>query len=151
MAEHFGERFPIPCACLSVTVELRGETSVSHHLAAQDAARLLDFMTDAGVIALPAPTIPDPLCVPTPLEGVEPISAPHGGLLVFLKAPGDMLVAGDALADLIDPVTGEVTVLRTSVTGVLFAHVARRYAQRGAVVAKVAGAIAFRTGNLLGQ
>ena len=32
-----GEEFPIPLGCLSVTVELRGEQSVSHELAQQDA------------------------------------------------------------------------------------------------------------------
>ncbi|UUZ46981.1 hypothetical protein LP420_25560 [Massilia sp. B-10] len=28
------------------------------------------------------------MCAPTPLEGVEPIAAPHAGVLVFLKELG---------------------------------------------------------------
>ncbi|MBC7502891.1 MAG: succinylglutamate desuccinylase/aspartoacylase family protein [Herminiimonas sp.] len=151
LADHFGNAFPIPCACLAVTVELRGETSVTHDLAQEDAARLVDFMIHAGLITLPTPPLPASLCVPTPLEAVEPIVAPHGGLLVFVKQCGDRLKAGETFAELIDPVSGDVTALCASVAGVLFAHVARRYAQRGTVVAKIAGTIAYRTGNLLGQ
>lgn len=151
LAEHFGPEIPIPNACVSVTVELRGETNVSHALALHDAARLLDFLAYAGVIDAPTPNLPANSCTPTPLEGVDPVTAPHAGLLVFLKTPGDMVVKGEAVADLIDAVSGEVTVLRSAVDGLFFAHVMRRFAQRGAVVAKVAGALPFRTGNLLGD
>ena len=37
----------------------------------------------------------------TALEAVEPIVAPHAGVLVFLKAPGDRVGAGEAVAELI--------------------------------------------------
>jgi hypothetical protein len=92
------------------------------------------------VIDIPVEMLPAPLCAPTPLEGVEPIAAPHAGVLVFLKNLGEPVAAGDAIADLIDPVSGKVTTLRTSVAGVFFARTAHRHLLRGMAVGKIAGA-----------
>jgi predicted deacylase len=150
---HFGQRYPIPAACLSTTVELRGEMEVSYALAQQDAAGLLRFLTLSGVLSgdADAANLPAPLCQATPLEGVEPILAPHAGILVYTRDMGERVQPGDALADLIDPVSGETTVLRASVAGVFFARSAHRHVLRGMNVGKVAGATAFRAGNLLSQ
>ena len=150
---HFGGRYPIPAACLSTTVELRGEVEVSYALAERDATALLRFLAIEGVleIAGAGDDLPAPQCQPTPLAGVEPILAPHHGVLVYLREMGEVLAAGDALADLIDPVSGETTTLRCSVAGVFFARSAHRHVLRGMNVGKVAGAIAFRGGSLLSQ
>lgn len=150
LAEHFAGRFPIPQACFAATVELRGETETDHGLAASDAQALLAFLQRQGLIEGP-PLLPLPAerCEPTPLEGVEPLTAPHAGLLVFAKAPGDWVEAGDLVAELIDPLNDTVTPLRASVSGRLFARVSRRWAGRGMRVAKVAGAQAYRSGKLL--
>ncbi|MGZ8288124.1 MAG: succinylglutamate desuccinylase/aspartoacylase family protein [Telluria sp.] len=149
LAAHFGPEFPLPPACVSITVELRGEADVSYECAAQDARGLLQYLAHEGVIDQPAVALPQPLCEPTPLEGVEPVNAPHAGVLVYMKNLGDKLEAGDAIADLIDPVSGKVTTLRCSVPGVLFARSAHRHLLRGMNVGKVAGPVAFRTGSLL--
>jgi predicted deacylase len=53
------------------------------------------------------------------------------------------------VADLIDPVDGEVTQLKAGVDGVFFTRLAHRYVIRGMNVAKIAGAKAFRAGSLL--
>ena len=150
LAEHFSG-LPIPCACLSVTVEFRGQLDVSHALAETDATALVTFLAHAGVLAVPVAPLPPELCQPTPLAGVEPLLAPHAGVLVFGAVPGQVMAAGDLVADLVDPVSGAVTPLRASVAGVLFARTMQRFVQRGGAVAKIAGAVAFRTGNLLGQ
>jgi predicted deacylase len=153
---------PIPMACLSTTVELRGEMEVSYDLARADAAALLRFLALSGVLrddALPDQAaidaalrqLPAPLCEPTPLEGVAPVLAPHAGLLVYTRELGTKVQAGDALGDLIDPVSGETTVLRAPVPGVFFARSAHRHVLRGMNVGKVAGATAFRAGKLLSQ
>nr|WP_295080904.1 succinylglutamate desuccinylase/aspartoacylase family protein [uncultured Roseateles sp.] len=155
LAEHFGPTRPVPLACFAATVELRGEVEVDHSLAAQDAQALLQFLQHRGHIdpgseaADPANSWPAPLCQATPLEGVEPITAPHNGILVFCKAPGDVVAAGEVVAEVIDPLTDQRTPLRASVAGLLFARVARRYASAGMRVCKVAGSTAFRSGNLL--
>ena len=150
---HFQGRYPIPAACLSVTVELRGEVQVDYALAKRDANALLRFLAIEGVLDIPgaADDLPAPQCVPTPLAGVEPILAPHAGVLVYLREMGDTLAAGDAVADLIDPVSGATTTLRCSVAGVFFARSAHRHVLRGMNVGKVAGAVAYRGGSLLSQ
>lgn len=150
LAAHFGPQYPIPPACLSTTIELRGEMDVSYELAERDARALLQFLAHSGVVDLPPEALPAPLCAPTPLEGVEPILAPHAGVLVFLKQLGERIEPGEALADLIDPVSGKVSTLRPSVGGVFFARTAHRHLLRGMAVGKVAGATAFRAGKLLG-
>ena len=149
LAAHFGPQYPIPPACLSTTVELRGEMDVSYELARKDARGLLQFLAHSGVIDQAAQPLPAPLCQPTPLEGVEPILAPHAGVLVFLKHLGERVEAGEAIADLIDPVSGKVSTLRPTVPGVFFARTAHRHLLRGMSVGKIAGAIAFRAGKLL--
>jgi len=151
LAEHFGADFPIPNACLSATVELRGETEVRHDYAEQDAAAIVDFLALEGHVRQDVAALPAPSCAPTPLEGVEPVVAPHGGLLVFLQPVGASVEPGTALADLIDPVTGDTTVLRATVTGKFFARTAYRFVQRGMRIAKVAGKVPFRTGKLLSE
>jgi predicted deacylase len=153
---HFQHRFPIPAACLSTTVELRGEQEVSYDLARKDAAGLLQFLTLQGVLhagdaaaQAAAAVLPAPLCEATPLEGVEPLYAPHAGILVYTRELGERVKAGDEIADLIDPVSGDVTVLRAAVDGVFFARSAHRHVIRGMNVGKVAGAKAYREGDLL--
>lgn len=156
--KHFEGRYPIPAACLSTTVELRGEMEVSYALAEKDAAGLIQFLTLNGVLQAPdaaaaaaAAVLPAPLCAATPLEGVEPLYAPHAGILVYTRELGARVAPGDAVADLIDPVSGETTVIRAGVAGVFFARSAHRHVIRGMNVGKVAGAEAYRAGDLLSQ
>ena len=153
---HFEHQYPIPAACLSTTIELRGEQEVSYELARKDAAGLLQFLTQQGVLhagdaaaQAAAAVMPQPLCEATPLEGVEPLYAPHAGILIYTRDLGERVTAGDPIADLIDPVSGDTTVLRAAVDGVFFARSAHRHVIRGMNVGKVAGAKAYREGDLL--
>jgi predicted deacylase len=152
LAAHFGPACPLPPACLAATVELRGEMDVEYALARQDAAALLRFLALRGLFDDDDATpLPPAQCAPTPLAGVEPLSAPHAGVLVFHRALGETVAAGDAVADLIDPVGGAVTVLRAGVAGVLFARSAHRHLLRGMAVCKIAGGQPYRAGALLSQ
>jgi predicted deacylase len=150
LAEAFPEA-AIPMACIGVTVELRGERDVRYDLAEQDARALLQFLARQGVLDIEPEPLPALVAEPTPLEGVEPLAAPHAGVLVFLKKLGARVQAGDAVADIVNPVSGQVTTLRCTQSGVLFARTAHRHLLRGMHVCKVAGEVANRTGNLLGQ
>lgn len=150
LSAHFGADFPLPPSCMAITVELRGEMDVTYALAEHDSDALLQFMARNGAVALPVTPLPEAISQPTPLEGVEPIAAPHSGVLVFLKQLGSQVDAGDAIADLVNPVTGKVTTLRAQSPGVLFASTAHRHLLRGMNVCKIAGAQKLRTGNLLG-
>jgi predicted deacylase len=150
LAAHFGERYPIPPACVAATVELRGERDVSEALAGQDADALLRFLMLNDIIEDDGtPPVPPPLCKPTPLEGVEPLLAPHAGILLYRCELGARVEAGAVVADLIDPVSGARTELRCGVAGVFFARSAHRHVLRGMNVGKVAGRTAFRDGSLL--
>ena len=149
LAQHFGQHIPVPNACLSLTVELRGETDVSHELAQLDAAAIVAFLQQTGYIAGTPELCPAVQCTATPLEGVEPIVAARAGVLVFSKALGAQIAAGESIGDLLDPATGTLTPLVATISGVLFARVSRRYVRAGTSVAKIAGLEPFRTGNLL--
>lgn len=149
LAEHFKGRFPVPMACLSVTVELRSQTDVNHTLASQDADSIIAFLTHRGVIDGAVPPMPALRYPATPLAGSEAIESPVSGVVVFLKKPGDWIQAGDALAEVINPLTSEVTTLVSHTEGVLYALENRYFATAGMRLAKVAGARAFRTGKLL--
>jgi predicted deacylase len=140
--------FPIALACFGATVELRGEADTHHALAAQDAIGLCDFLRVQGVIQGEV-KLPAALCQPTPLSGSEPITAPHAGVVIFHRAPGDAIAAGDVIADLVDAATGEVTELRCKSGGVLYARCGSRWAQPGKRLAKIAGTSLARTGKLL--
>ena len=148
---HFGPAYPIPPACLSVTVELRGEMDVNYDYAKQDARALLNFLAHAGVLDFLPDAMPEPVCGPTPLEGVEPVTAPHAGIVVFRRALGERVQPGQTIADLVDPVSGATTALKATVEGVFFARTAHRHLLRGMAVGKVAGQVAFRVGKLLSQ
>jgi predicted deacylase len=141
----------IPPAGIAITVELRGENDVRYDLAQGDARALLQYMARAGVLDLAVAPLPEPLCAPTPLEAVEPLCAPHSGVLVFLKNLGDKVEAGEAVAEIVNPVTGQVTPVAPKHGGVFFASTAHRHLLRGMHVCKIAGTDAFRAGDLLGS
>ena len=149
LAEHFGPQYPIPPACMAATVELRGETSVDYQLAQQDADAIVAYLGLRGMLDLGQVALPPPACAPTPLEGTERVDAPHAGMLVYRREVGEMVRAGDVIADLIDPVTGDTTALHAHVDGVMFTRLSHRYIIRGMNVAKIAGAQPFRSGSLL--
>lgn len=141
--------FPIELGCFGATVELRGEADTSHALAMQDACGLQTFLAHCGVLALPSQPAVTPLCQPTPLSGSEPITAPQAGVVVFHRAPGDVVQAGDLIADLVDALTGAVTPLHCHSGGVLYARCGSRWATAGKRLAKIAGTSLARTGKLL--
>lgn len=61
-----------------------------------------------------------------------------------------MVNAGDLIAEVIDPVQDSTYPIRAGVAGVFYARVRERYLTTGAEIGKIAGAIPFRTGELLG-
>ena len=141
---------PIDQGCVSATVELRGQTDVTHALAASDADAILGFLHDLGLCATPAPPPPPACCEPTPLAGTQSVKAPHPGVISFHRQPGDALQPGDAVADVIDPLTGQTSTLRSTNHGVLYATHIVRWATTGLELAKIAGQTPHRTGPLLG-
>ena len=149
LAARFGIATPIPSACVAVTVELRGEADVAHELAARDAQALIDYLSWQGVISGGPAELPSARCEATPLAGSIPVNAPHAGVIAYLREVGAQVSAGEALADLVEPMTGLVTPLLSPVDGVFYARETRRFVPAGAGVLRVAGREALRQGKLL--
>lgn len=144
---------PLPQGCCSATIELRGEADVSHALALADAHALFAYLQHAQVIAhatTPAPVLPAARCQATPLAGSQTLHAPAPGVVVFAAAVGQVLQAGELVAEIIDPLSGQTHRVVAGVAGPLYARIRERYALAGAELGKIAGATAFRTGELLG-
>jgi uncharacterized protein len=139
----------IPLACFGATVELRGEADVTHEFARQDAQALLAFLQSRGVVGGTPAGARQALCEPTPLSGSEPITAPSAGVVVFLRRSGDHVNAGDAIADIVNPDTGDVTTLHCKSGGVMYARCSTRWAAAGKRLAKIAGTSLARSGKLL--
>ncbi len=152
LQEAWTGQHPIELGCFSTTVELRGESDVAHDLAEQDALGLLAFLQTRGHLAAGSVSLPDRHgsdCEALPLEGVDPLTAPCGGIVVFACALGQSVQAGQVVAEIIDPLTASSTEVRCRVDGLFFAHSKTRWAMRGDRIGKVAGAKAIRSGKLL--
>lgn len=145
-----GRTAPLPQGCCSTTVELRGEADVSHRWAHDDAAAVLAFLQHCGAMAGGPTSIPAALCAATPLAGSETLNTPVPGVVVYAAEVGQTLKVGDLVAEVIDPIANTSHRVVAGVAGVLYARVRDRYAVSGAEIGKVAGAIPFRTGELLG-
>ena len=141
---------PLPQACASSTVELRGEADVTHALADADANAIFAYLKHMGVVAGDDPPLPELHCAPTPLAGSQSVKSPTAGLLVFVAEVGDYLKAGDPVAEVIDPIANIAFTVQAEVAGVMYARTNERYALADDVLANIAGSVPFRTGNLLG-
>jgi hypothetical protein len=103
LAERFGPATPIPNACLSVLLELRGRHSVSHALAAADAQRFFALLQHRGFIKGGPVALP-PLRAPaTPVSGMDVGYAPIAGPAVYHVRPGTVVAVGDPVCDVLDP------------------------------------------------
>jgi hypothetical protein len=149
LTQRAGQRVEFPAACVGVTVELRGERDVTHEFAKADAEALLQYLAWRGVIAGPPQQLPELACEPTPLAGSIPLLAPHGGVLVHAQPLGTTVRRGDLVAEIVDPLSGEVTRLESPTDGVLYARESRRFVPAGTRVCKVAGREPVRSGKLL--
>ena len=142
---------PIPQACSTTTIEFRGEADVGHALSTQDSQALWTFLKHVGAVRCASPVqIPKAHCQATPLAGSETLIAPAPGLLVFIAAVGQQVQPGDLIAEIIDPINDTTHRIVAGVAGVFYARVRERYLTTGGEVGKIAGAIPFRTGELLG-
>jgi predicted deacylase len=141
---------PLPLGCFSVTVELRGEADTDDALAARDADAIVEFLRRRSVLGGEPAPLPPPRCTPTPLAGSEPVTAPCAGIVIFHRRPGERVAAGDLVAEIVDPASGERRPLAAQSAGLLYARMATRWATPGKRLAKIAGTTLQRSGKLLG-
>ena len=146
-----GLEVPLPQACCSTTIELRGELDVSHALATKDAQAIVAWLQFIGVLnCQQRPTVPAARCPATPLAGSETLRASGPGLVVFAAEVGQQLQAGDLVAEIIDPINNQTRRVSAGVAGIFYARIRDRYITAGGELGKIAGARAFRSGELLG-
>lgn len=150
------QALPTPCpvvqACASTTVELRGEGDVTHELASQDAQAIYTYFEHLRVLKATQTLaqLPAALCPATPLAGSQTVVTPVAGVLVFIAQLGQCLKPGDVVAEVVNPITGQVHAVCAEVEGIYYARVKDCYAKANDEIANIAGRIAFKTGNLLG-
>lgn len=146
-----GIQAPLPQGCNSTTVELRGEADVTHPWAQADAQAVFDFLVLRGAVRSDvAVRVPAPAAQATPLAGSETLRTSVPGVVVYIADVGQQLAVGDLVAEVINPIENTRHPIRAGVAGVFYARVRDRYALSGAEIGKIAGATAFRTGELLG-
>lgn len=69
--------------------------------------------------------------------------------MVYRVQTGQVVQAGDVIADLVCPETGAVESLHAASAGVVYARIASRWATAGKRLAKIAGNTNPRSGKLL--
>ncbi|MCY1447218.1 hypothetical protein D9M71_638260 [compost metagenome] len=123
---------------------------MSHRQAKEDAERIVDYLRLQGVLAGKEQVyVPQVYHNATPLDGTEVLFSERPGVIVYLAQCGDLLEPGDAVVDVVDPVTGETSRHHAGVKGVFFARQNRRYAMAGMDLAYIAGEHSLRSGQLL--
>eukprot|EP00696_Hemimastix_kukwesjijk_P003180 gnl/Hemi2/13916_TR4723_c0_g1_i1.p1 gnl/Hemi2/13916_TR4723_c0_g1~~gnl/Hemi2/13916_TR4723_c0_g1_i1.p1 ORF type:complete len:407 (+),score=99.32 gnl/Hemi2/13916_TR4723_c0_g1_i1:57-1223(+) len=137
-------QFPIPPACMSCTLEMRGESEIKDEIAFADARNLVSFLRRRGIVAGDPGPLPPLLEDATPLAGVDMIKATAHGVCVFCVDVGTKVVKGQKLADIVNVDTFDVlattrTPVISTTDGVFFARKRHKFVRPGQVVAKVAG------------
>jgi predicted deacylase len=142
------ERFPqarIPQACLSATIEYRGQHDVNHKLGAADARNLYRFLVRQRIISGRAGPLPRLKAQATPIGGMDVGYAPRTGMVVYHVPKGATVRKGAAVCEVIDPSDARGPKARTQVLagtdGVVFSRkLDGRLAWPGAVLFRIAGA-----------
>ncbi len=147
IAEAFPDK-PVSQGCCSCTLELRGRMDVDRRLGADDAAALINYLRHLGALA-GNQSIPAMSCQPTPLAASEALVASVSGLLSYAIPLGHHVRAGEVVAEIIDPVTGDLHPVAASTSGVFYARPATRIAEINKRLGKIAGTRPFRDGPLL--
>jgi len=148
LRRRFGDRSPIPPGPFAAKLEYCGQMDVADAMAAQDAARLMAYLGAIGAVTgQPAPAQHD--APRRPLAGAITAYAPQGGMVVWHRQPGDVVTTGEALADVIDPVSRARLPVTAPVDGLLYRTELWRSCLGGQGLCDVASKAAIKTGDLL--
>jgi uncharacterized protein len=150
------ERFPaadIPQACLSATIEYRGQHDVNHRFGESDAKNLFRFLVRRGIVAGRAGPLPRLKARATPIAGMDVGYVPKPGILTYLAREGERVKKGRVVCEVIDPLDSRGPRARTPMLsktdGILFSRrTDGRLAWPGMVAYRIAGArpLAHRKG-----
>jgi len=143
LADRFAQA-AIPQACLSATVEYRGQHDVNHELGESDAKNLYRHLVRRGVIAGRAGKLPELKAQATPIAGMDVGYSPATGILTYLVPKGAWVRKGTAVCEVIDPSDARGPKARKQLVarsdGILFSGKQNgRLAWPGAVLYRIAG------------
>ncbi|WP_292506042.1 succinylglutamate desuccinylase/aspartoacylase family protein [Mesorhizobium sp.] len=125
--------------CLTATLEYRGVRDVRDDVAIDDARGLLGFMEAVGILQPEGAPQPQPATLHTTQECVDYVRANAPGISIFSKGPGDHVTAGEEVALILDPTTGERTSLKARSSGIVFGCGGSKVVVPGSVIATIAG------------
>ncbi|TAK41630.1 MAG: succinylglutamate desuccinylase [Betaproteobacteria bacterium] len=152
LAERFAQA-SIPQACLSATVEYRGQHDVTHALGESDANNLYRFLVRRGLISGRAGRLPRLKSEATPIGGMDVGYSPRTGILTYHAPKGARVRKGQPVCEVIDPMDARGERARTQVLartdGILFSRRPNgRLAWPGMVLFRIGGAklLAHRKG-----
>lgn len=148
--ERLGDKVPLGAPNIAATIEHRGQRDVDYDTAAHDADAVVDYLIARGVIEGGMKDAPPLAQAATPLAGSQQLTAPVSGIVVYRAKVGAVLKAGDAVFDIVDPLTDSVTTVTTSNDGVFYMRRAIRFVHAGAPMGRVTGVRAIRSGVLIG-
>jgi predicted deacylase len=148
--------YPIPMACQSATIELRGEKDVCHEFAKKDSIAFHRFLQRRGYIAggnnLSIP-LPNLIRDASPLTGVEMIFCNKPGIVCLNVKIGDIVNEGDVLGEVIDIENpyAPTQELKCRTSGIIFSIFNHKLCKPGTFILKVAGEkpLPWRKGKLL--
>ena len=143
----------VPQACLSATIEYRGQHDVNHRLGESDARNLYRFLVRRGLISGRAGKLPRLKAQATPIGGMDVGYSPKAGMLVYHVPKGARVRKGTPVCEVIDPSDARGPKARRQVLartdGILFSRKRDgRLAWPGMVLFRIAGAkiLAHRKG-----
>jgi predicted deacylase len=125
----------------TAVIELRDETDVADELARADAEAIYKFLAHRSVIAGEPGAIPPFTGIAAPLEATEIVKSPAAGIIVYRKALGEIVAAGEVVADVVDPLAGgnQCVPVKATTTGRLFVRAGERLAWPGKAIGKIQG------------
>jgi uncharacterized protein len=86
----------------AATLELRGQADVSDGLATADAENIIRFFEREGIVMTGATAHPSGAKASVfPLEGASHVPSPCAGMIVYRKAPGDVVTHGEVFAEIV--------------------------------------------------
>jgi len=157
LQKEVGPDYPVPAPVLTSTVEFRGQADVYDELASEDARGLFRFLQRRGLIAGDAGPVPEMKAKVTNLDACEILRTPKAGIVAYRKREGDIVKAGDVIADIIDPLADDPKKarleLRCQSDGPILSTRAMKAVAAGDSVVMIVGdkALPNPTGTMLGD
>jgi len=115
LQKELGPDLPLPVPVMTSTIEFRGQADVFDEIASVDAANLFRFLQRRGIIAGDPGPLPAFGGKVTDLDACENLRAPRSGIVAYKKREGDVVKAGDLIAEIVDPLADDPRKARTEV------------------------------------